>query len=247
MLTLYHYWSSTCSRKVRLCLFEKHITWESHHIDIMKKVEQTEPWYVKLNPTGVVPTIDHDGKVIIESNIIIEYLDGAFDGLRLTPDAPFERSRMHHWMHKAEEVVHKNINVISYVRRIMPSRKKQSVGSQRTKILANPDPARRANKLRRLDHGISDAEFDLAREMITWAMDEAEETLQSNDWLAGDSYSLADIAMTPFVERMEANQLSEMADAAIRPAVADWWHRIQARPAYEKAYAFADPDAVAAE
>ena len=36
MLTLYHFWSSTCSRRVRICLAEKNIPWESHHIDIVE-------------------------------------------------------------------------------------------------------------------------------------------------------------------------------------------------------------------
>ena len=36
MLTLYHYWSSVCSQKARMCLAEKGLDWQSHHVDIFK-------------------------------------------------------------------------------------------------------------------------------------------------------------------------------------------------------------------
>jgi hypothetical protein len=42
MLTLYHYWSSVCSQKARMCLAEKGLDWQSHHVDIFK-FENYEP------------------------------------------------------------------------------------------------------------------------------------------------------------------------------------------------------------
>ena len=74
MIHLYHFWSSTCSRKVRICLAEKGIEWSSHHVDIVEKRENTEEWYVDINPKGVVPTLVYNDQIIIESNIIIEFL-----------------------------------------------------------------------------------------------------------------------------------------------------------------------------
>ena len=37
--------------------------------------DQLKPEYLKLNPNGVVPTLDHDGAIVIDSSVIIEYLD----------------------------------------------------------------------------------------------------------------------------------------------------------------------------
>ena len=67
MLELYHDWSSFCSIKVRLCLAEKNLTWESRFIDLMK-LDQLQPDYLKLNPNAVVPTLVHDGRAIWESS-----------------------------------------------------------------------------------------------------------------------------------------------------------------------------------
>jgi glutathione S-transferase len=57
---LYHGLPSTCSKKVRLVLYEKGIPFKSHLMDL-RKFEQHAPDYLKLNPDGVVPTLVHDG------------------------------------------------------------------------------------------------------------------------------------------------------------------------------------------
>ena len=77
MLHLYHYWSSVCSQKVRTCLVEKKLSWQSRHVDLFN-FENYQPWYTTLNPKAVVPTLDHDGRILIESNVILEYLEDNF-------------------------------------------------------------------------------------------------------------------------------------------------------------------------
>ena len=49
MLTLYHWWGSTCSRKARMTLNEKGVEWESRHVDL-HDFENWEPWYVDIHP-----------------------------------------------------------------------------------------------------------------------------------------------------------------------------------------------------
>ena len=77
MLELYHANHSTCSQKVRLCLAEKGLDFEGHLINLATK-EQLDPEYLKLNPNGVVPSLVHDGVVIMDSSVICEYLDEVF-------------------------------------------------------------------------------------------------------------------------------------------------------------------------
>jgi len=114
MLRLYHYWSSVCSQKVRMCLAEKGLDWESRHVDIFA-FENYEPAYTSLNPKAVVPTLDHDGNILIESNVILEYLEDVFpNAVRLRPDDPFARSTMRLWVYNSEELAHWNVNVCSH-------------------------------------------------------------------------------------------------------------------------------------
>ena len=113
MLTLYHYWSSVCSQKARMCLAEKQIAWQSRHVDIFAFKNYSD-WYTWLNPKNVVPTLDHDGRIIIESNVILEYLDEAYRENPLRPDDPYESAMMRLWVYNSEEMAHWNVNVCSH-------------------------------------------------------------------------------------------------------------------------------------
>jgi hypothetical protein len=78
---------STCSQKVRLVLAEKEIDWEDVQISF-KDNEQYAPWYLKLNPNGVVPSLQHDDTVVIDSSVIMEYLDEAVPQPAMSPATP---------------------------------------------------------------------------------------------------------------------------------------------------------------
>jgi glutathione S-transferase len=88
VLALYHNDMSSCAQKVRLCLAEKALEWESRHLDL-RAGEHQQPWYIKLNPRAVVPTLIDDETVIPESNVINEYLDDRFPERPLRPSDPY--------------------------------------------------------------------------------------------------------------------------------------------------------------
>src|SRR5215831_3853538 len=92
MLTLYHNDMSLCAQKVRICLAEKGLAWEDKHL-VLRAAEHQQPWYLKFNRRAVVPTLVHDGHVVPESNVILEYLEDVFPQLRL-------------WIKQLDEDVH---------------------------------------------------------------------------------------------------------------------------------------------
>ena len=96
-----------------MCLAEKGLEWQSQHVDIFK-FENYEPWYTKLNPKAVVPTLDHDGRILIESNVILEYLEDQFPQVKLRPDDLYERAQMRLWLYNSEESAHWNVNTCSH-------------------------------------------------------------------------------------------------------------------------------------
>ncbi|MEM7437292.1 MAG: glutathione S-transferase N-terminal domain-containing protein, partial [Myxococcota bacterium] len=73
-LHLLHFQGSSCSQKVRTFLGAKGLEYVSHHVNILRD-ENATPWFVGINPRGVVPVLVHDGVVHIESNDIMAYLD----------------------------------------------------------------------------------------------------------------------------------------------------------------------------
>ena len=113
MLVLHNYWSSVCSQKVRLCLAEKQLPYENRHVNLFT-FEHWEPAYVRLNPKGVVPALDHDGRIVIESNVIVEYLEDVFPAIKLRPDDAFAKAQMRIWLFNAEDIAHSAVSTASY-------------------------------------------------------------------------------------------------------------------------------------
>ncbi len=103
-LTLYNASQSTCSQRVRFVLNAKGLAFEEKKLDLLAG-DQLKPDYLALNPNGVVPTLVDDGEVVIDSSVIIEYLDEvAPDGENFTPDDPVERARMRSLMRFIDEM-----------------------------------------------------------------------------------------------------------------------------------------------
>ena len=83
-LFLYHAWVSSASRKVRLCLAEKGLDYEDRVLNLAG-FEHHESWYKELNPSGVVPALLVDGRPLVESNFINEWLDESYPVPPLRP------------------------------------------------------------------------------------------------------------------------------------------------------------------
>jgi glutathione S-transferase len=93
---------------------------------------------------------------------------------------------------------------------------------------------------RRLEVGVSVEEENEAYAKLDYMLDQMEQRLAQGPWLAGADFSLADVAMAPMVNRIEVLARPEMVTR--RGRVADWWQRIQARPGYQTAFSFKNPD-----
>ena len=68
-----------------------------------------------------------------------------------------------------------------------------------------PNPEKRQIMIGRLENGVSEVEEQSAENRLLDFMDEMETALRNDPWLCGKTFSLADIAIAPFVERFEAN------------------------------------------
>ena len=102
MLTLYHNDMSVCAQKVRLCLAEKALPYDSRHLNL-RAGDQQQPDYLKLNPKGVVPTLVDDDTVVVESVVINEYIDDAFPKRPLKPNDPAGRAKMRWWTKQIDD------------------------------------------------------------------------------------------------------------------------------------------------
>src|SRR6202167_6773237 len=97
--TLHNAPQSTCSQRVRFVLNAKKLPFTEVKLDLLAG-DQLKPDYLALNPNGVVPTLDHDGAIVTDSSVIIEYLDEIVpEPAKFTPELPVLRARMRALMH----------------------------------------------------------------------------------------------------------------------------------------------------
>lgn len=233
-LALYHYNLSVCSQKVRLCLAEKGLDWVDHQVDLMR-FENLRPEYLALNPHGVVPTLVHDGRVVRESSVIIEYLDDAFPDPPLRPTDPYARAEMRLWLKLEDDTGLPSVGVLTFQRLLKPQMQQRSPEEMARMLERHPDKARA-----RLHAEVRDADLPPqlladAEAKLVEALDQMESVLAGRPWLAGDVYSLAEVTWLPFLERMVFLGMSAHIDAAAHPQVADWHARARARPSYQRA------------
>ena len=243
MLTLYHYWSSVCSQKVRLCLAEKKLSFLSRHVDLFT-FEHWEPFTCKINQKGVVPALDHDGK----DHHQIECAAGISRGC-LPRDPPasqrrlMPRAQMRIWIFNSEEIAHSNVNTASHNPR-HAVRLAQALYARATRQgrghLPEPDHHRALPASSGAWRERGRGEPGLSRARLSARHDGRRS--QDRTVACRPRYSLADIAMAPFINRIEVLKRPEMVGAAKRPRLAEWWQRVQARPAFKEAFAFANPD-----
>lgn len=231
MLTLYHHPTAVCAAKVRVVLAEKQICWDGHIVDLAKG-EHRRPGYLALNPNGVVPTLVHDGHVVIESTVISEYLDDVFTACPLRSADAFERARLRLWT-KREDSIHDVINTLTSVMVFCPLQRTRTAEEQAEWTAHMPDLAKRQKWIELVRDGTDANALRLALVRLQDLIRDMEGALANGPWLVGDAFTLADSGLIPFFARLNALSLDFL--LADYPRVADWYMRCVARPSFDVA------------
>lgn len=233
-LTLYNAPQSTCSQRVRFVLNAKALPFEEHRLDLFAG-DQLKPAYLALNPNGVVPTLVHDGAIVIDSSVIMEYVDEVFpEGPCFVPRDAVLRATMRSLMRFIDEVPAPAIRVPSYNLAFLPHF--QAMSEEAFRAMADSKPLRREFLLSMGRTGFSEAEMTLAMkrlEQTVVRMDEAIAT-SGGPFLLGREPSLADVSVMPVIVRMDDIRVAHL--WASRPAVGRWLDAIRAQPAFAPTY-----------
>ena len=227
-LHLYHSGISNCAMRVRITLEEKGLEWTSHHLDLVNGEHLTEE-YFGINPNGVVPTLVHDGVVIIESQDIIDYLDQTYSTPPLRPANSAAESVMLDWMARSSEIHVKAVKTYIYDRKMRHAMKKSDAENERYRELQSNKELLDFHK-KSSQNAFSAAELEQAEQILNDSFAEADEILAGANWLAGDQFSLADIAWIPLQFTLE--QLANYEYSRF-PNVLAWVNRIKSRPSFQ--------------
>jgi glutathione S-transferase len=235
MIKLYHHGSSVCAGKVRLVLAEKSVVWNGIYVDILRG-DQFDPAYMKLNPKAVVPTLVHDGRVIVESSVICEYLDEVFPVPPLKPAAPERRAAMRLWTKAVDEHLHPACAELTFaschryiIARLPPEKLNEFLESTPPISVTADWHARKKEIVRQ---GMAAPRVDRTFRLYDSYLQKMDDTLGKQAWLAGDKLSLADIAMAPYVNRLAMLGMSEMWVGS-RPQLTEWFERMKSRPSFK--------------
>jgi glutathione S-transferase len=232
-----HFSGSSCSQKLRIFLNLKGIAWESHLVDLFTN-ENFRPWFLGINPRGLVPVLVHDGKVHIESNDIIQYLEKTFPTPKLIPAGHENEVAA---LLKHEDDLHLDLRTLSF-----------------RFVFAPPGPPKPAEMLKSYAEngagtvqGLKDREKQIQIEFWQRAAKEGftderarasaqkfcaefealDDKLANSPYLMGEDLSVLDIAWFIYAYRLS---LAGYPFARLHPHVAAWKEKLLIRPEFAK-------------
>lgn len=196
----------------------------------MQQKENLQAWYIKLNPLGVVPTLVEDGQPVIESSIICEYLEDRYPVPSLRQGAPHQIAQMRLWLKHIDIKLHPSCGALQWPLIMRPTLLEKTSEEQQNLINQIVEKPRRERQRRLLEMGLNAPDvFDAVR---TYALTvkKMEQALQSQKWLAGDQFSLADCAMAPYFQTLLQFGWREFFAAS--PKVDQWVKQVCERPSF---------------
>ncbi|HTT01769.1 MAG TPA: glutathione S-transferase family protein [Steroidobacteraceae bacterium] len=219
----------TNSGRVFLTLLEKGVAFVEREL-IGPEFEHLQPAYLAVNPRGQVPSLVHDGQVYTEGRAICEYIDEAFSGPPLRPRAPLERWSMRRWCRLIETDLGRSLMMIHW-NRIVPTFVGGRSPEEVEKILESvPDPDRR--RAWRSAYLQQTPAHDLAESQrrLRSGAQSIETALRAAPWMAGSSFSLADIDLLNFFAFV-AQWSPDIVNEVATPCTVAWIQRMEERPA----------------
>lgn len=231
-LFLYHSATSVCSQKVRLVLAELELAWEGQILDLARG-DQFEAAYLALNPAGVVPTLLFDDRCVVESNVIMAQLCDHCPDSSLSQQHRCALDVDRQWLEKSGDL-HSAINALTYAavnRKKLQALSREELASRINRI---PDPARGARLRDIVERGYNSSAVVRALECLAVLLPEIEQRVENSLYLSGENAGLADLAVLPFILRLELLGLAFLWQSK-RAALASWLQRMKERNSFGSA------------
>jgi GSH-dependent disulfide-bond oxidoreductase len=227
-LELYHWEPTVNSGELLICLKEKGVAFVSHYVDLLA-FEQHAPAFLALNPRGEVPVLVHDGQVLTETTLVLEYLDAVFPEVPLVPQSAEERYGMRVWTKLANDYFAPALMLLGWHQCMAPklaALDRNAIDERLARLPQDRQVVWRAA----LDDTYTAEQLARASEHLDVVARRLEEALEAAEWLAGSRYSLADIALYPAVSALQS-----LRPHAVMPKIAGWLSRMRERPAVRAA------------
>ncbi|MEM1402289.1 MAG: glutathione S-transferase family protein [Pseudomonadota bacterium] len=235
---LLHFMGSSCSQKTRIFLNAKGIDWTSRPVDVPAH-ENYGAWYLGINPRGLVPTLVHDGQVIIESNDIIEHLENVYPDPPLIPRG---QEQLVHELLAHEDDLHLDLRTLSMryvfgpgagIRSPELLEQYESSGSGRVAGEADEQKAIELAFFKDLasNNGITDDQVRSSVRRFHVAFSDLEQRLSATKYVLGDSLSIVDIAWYIYAARLRDGAYPLHSE---HPLVGEWFDALDSREDFRR-------------
>ena len=235
---LYHWEPNANSGKPMLALEEKGVAYDSVYLDMLA-FDQHQPEYLAINPMGTIPAMVHEGRLLNESTAIMEYVDARFDGPALRPADPAKRWKMRWWMKYCDQYYAPCASMVAWDLFTGPAVRSKDPAELRARIDAIPLKERRIAWSKAIYGQFSAEELAESRRRVGVASSLFERNLETNQWIAGDEFSLADINAFNLVyilpHMADTMQLPSVSPDRT-PATMEWLRRLYQRPSVRKTW-----------
>lgn len=191
-------------RVVRFFLLEKELEIARHEVDLLLG-ENRDPDYLKINPSGQTPALElSDGTILCEGPVICEYVEALFPNPPLIGTTAKEQAITRMWWRRVE------LNICQPM--ILGFYYGDGFETYRTRMRCIPEAA----------EGMKER----ARDGMRWL-----DGLLRGEWIAGPSFTIADIHLFGFIEEMSEKGQCVPEDCV---ALKAWLDRTGCRPAAER-------------
>lgn len=194
---LLHSQMSAPSQKVRILLRAKGIRFISREVNTSKS-ENATPWYLGINPRGVVPVLVHEGVVHVESNDILAYVDSlTSDAKPFFPVSKSERRSVDELLALESDLfVHMRALTVGFlVPKRMAQKSEEVLAKYESEGPSNPERSKDIAWWRAFAaHGITETQAGTAVAAFRAAFDKLEARLTESEWLIGNRISVLEIA-----------------------------------------------------
>lgn len=201
MRTLYHLWLHPFSRKVRLVLAEKGLTFDGK----IEKIWERRTDFLAMNPAGDVPVlVEPDGTTLSNSQVICEYLEEVYPEHNLLGSDPIQRAetrRLVGWFD------------VKFNREVSDNLLGEKLMKPMLKLGEPHGPSIRAGHAN-----------------IHYHLDYIGFLTEKRTWLAGDNFSLADIAAASHLSAVD--YIGDVPWEEHQSAH-DWYSRVKSRPSFK--------------
>lgn len=239
-LKLYALGPSICSQRARLVIEEKQLPYDEHTVDFSIS-ENLEPWYLELNPRGVVPTIVESGRSLFDSYFVMLYVNNQFAGPELTPDDDAEYGDMIASMKRADF-----FPIRDFAYRFERVRDDPDVWRvamhERVKEYREKYPElkhiydKKLEDYASMNNKASDKKAMAKLEIECNAiLDDLDAALGKHEWIVSDTFTLADIAWLPIFLRFQRLGINMFDGDSLRLNINRFVLRWQKRASYKPA------------